>query len=144
MKKILIYEDSLKFARASYGILLLIGYLVNNFWLVGLTGALMLLGAVSMSFNLFYQLHHQALRKVYTKRSSTPFAKEADEIRFSCGLPALFLFLAFLISFQGLETLAWILVGIVILLSLFAGLSGLCVGSLMYVILKKNLCKKNK
>jgi len=95
-----------------------------------------------MKYNLFYQFYDRFLKGILRDKSE-PIVKYPDETRFACGVAAVFLFLAFLLFyFWELATLAWVLVGIVVLLSFFAGLTGLCVGSLMYVFFKKIFSKK--
>jgi hypothetical protein len=141
MERCLIREDSLRFSMVVYGTLALIAFLLDNFWIVLIVGILMGLGAISINYNLFYQLHSLLLLKLLTKKPSPP-SKDINEARFAGFIAATFLFLAFLLFyFWKLKTLAWILTGIVILLSLLAGISGICVGSLMYVFFKKILKK---
>ena len=133
----LICEKSFRFSRTIYGILLLIAYLINNIWLVLVVGILMGMGAVSMNYNLFYQLRLRFLGKNFTSKPLM-VTKDINEVRFACVIASIFLVLAFLLFyFWNLRSLAWILTGLVIILSLLAGLTGVCVGSIMYVFFKK-------
>jgi len=135
MKECLVYEDSVRFARTGYGLLALAGMLLGNFWIILGVAVLMITGAVSsMKWNLFYQLH----LLLFPKNKFLRPTKDLREICFSCYLGASFLFLAFfLFYFCQLTTFAWVLVGMVVFLSLLAGVGGFCVGSLLYVLFKK-------
>jgi len=133
----LIYENSLRFSMAIYGILALFAYLINNIWLVLVVGILMGMGAVSINYNTFYQLHLRFLR--ICRKPSIPM-KDINKARFSGSIALIFLVLAsILFYFWNLRSLAWILTGLVTILSLLAGLTGVCIGSIMYLSSKKSL-----
>jgi uncharacterized membrane protein YedE/YeeE len=137
MRKCLIYNSSLKFARATYGCLALIAFFLHNIWLVLLTGILTIIGAVSEKYNLPYQFHAKFLRKVF-KDKSEPLEKDKGELSFACGMASIFLFLAFILLYFGrFLSIAWGLVLIVAILMLFAGIAGICMASLMYAFGKK-------
>ncbi len=132
-----IYDNSLRFSRTIYGLLALIAFLIQSPWLVLAISILMTLGAVSVKYNLLYQFHSLVLRKLL-KDKSEPIKKESAELSFACGLAATFLFLSFLFLYFGKAVgLAWTLVLMVSGLMLLAGIAGVCMASLMYVIFQK-------
>jgi len=133
----LIHEDSLRFSMVLYGTLVLLAYLLNNFWIMLAIGVLMGVGSISINYNLFYQLHSSCLRRIFSKESPSP-SKDINEARFAGSVAAILLFLAFwLFYFWKLTMLAWVLAGLVMFLNLLAGATGICVGSLMYVFFRK-------
>jgi hypothetical protein len=133
----LIYENGVRFARFFYGTLLGAAVFFGVFEIVVLVMVLMALGAVSsMKLNLFYQLY----LLLSGKRKIGPPDKDLSEACFACYLGSGFLLLAVVFFyFFHLKTIAWILSSAVSFLSLLAGIGGLCVGSLLYVLFKKAL-----
>lgn len=89
----LIHEDSLRFSMVLYGILVLLAYLLNNFWIMLAIGVLMGVGSISINYNLFYQLHSSCLRRIFSKESPSP-SKDINEARFAGSVAAILLFLA--------------------------------------------------
>ncbi len=136
MQQCLIYNNSLRFSRAIYGILALIAFLLHNSWLVLITSILMVIGAVSIKYNLFYQFYSLILRG-FLKDKSEPLKRDSGELGFACGMGGGFLFLGFLLLYFKLESLAWISVLLTSFLMLLAGIAGICAASLIYAFFKK-------
>ncbi len=137
MRQCLIYDNSLRFSRATYGILILIAFLIHNHWLVLAVSLLMVLGAFSIKFNIPYQFHALVSRKLLKKREE-PIQKVSEELSFACGMGGSLLFIGFLfIYFEKFVDFAWILILIMALLMFLASFVGVCVASLTYVFFKK-------
>ncbi len=137
MQKCSIYDNSLKFSRATYGILTLIAFLIHNYWLVLAISLLMAFGSFSIKFNIPYQFHALVLRKLL-KEGSAPIQKESGELNFVSGMTAGLLFIGFLFLYFGkFVNFAWIFILIVALLIFLACFVGFCVATLMYVFFKK-------
>lgn len=144
MKKCLIDDSSLRFARAIYGFLLLGAFLFHNVWLVLITAILMAVGILSSRYNAFYQLHYRFLGSFWRDKPIL-VERELNELRFACTLATIFLTSALAFFYLGkFVGIGWILVLIVSLLMLLAGLAGFCTASLMYAAFKKIFVKKDK
>lgn len=142
MQKCLIYDNSLRFSRAFYGILVLVAFLIRNHWLILAVSLLMIIGAFSIKFNIPYQFHALVLRKILKERSE-PIPKESGELAFACRMGGSFLLVGFLLLYFGkLVAFAWILILIVALLMLLTSFTGICVASLIYAVFKRSLFKK--
>lgn len=139
MRQCLIYNDSLKFSRATYGVLVLIGILLHNHWLILAVSILIILGVFSLKLNLPYQFHMRALKK-----KSNPTPKELGELNFVAGATGMLLFIGFImIYFNKFTEAAWIYLLVVDLMIFLACFVGFCVATLMYVFFKKLLRKDN-
>ncbi len=137
MQQCLIYDNSLRFSRATYGILALIAFLIHNHWLVLATSLLMAFGVISIKLNIPYQFHALVLRKLLKERSE-PIQKESGELNFVSGMTAGLLFIGFLFLYFGkFVDFAWIFILIITLLIFLACFVGFCVATLMYVVFKK-------
>lgn len=137
MQHCLIYDKSLRFSRAIYGILILVAFIMHNHWLVLATSILMTLGIFSIKLNLPYQFHVLIFRKLL-KKKPVPIQKELGELNFVAGLTATLLFIGFLLlHFGKFDDFAWIFILIIALLMFLACFVGFCVGALMYVFFKK-------
>jgi len=137
MQQCLIYDNSLRFSRATYGILTLIAFLIHNHWLVLATSLLMAFGIFSIKLNIPYQFHALALRKLL-KEKSAPIQKESGELNFVSGMTASLLFIGFLfLYFEKFVNFAWIFILIIDLLIFLACFVGFCVATLMYAFFKK-------
>lgn len=135
-KQCFIYDTSLRFSRAIYGILTLLAFLVHSKWLVLVITLLILMGT-SIKFNVVYQFHALILRKLLKEKSEL-IKKESGELTFSSAITAIFLLIAFLFLYFGkFIDFAWILILIVSLLLFLACFVGICIASLMYVFFKK-------
>ena len=133
MKKCLIDNDSLRFGRSIYGLLLLAAFLFRNELLILIVAALMMAGIVSMKYNLSYQIHRHFLSRS-PKDNLSLVEKGISELRFACTLGSVFLITAFtLLCLWKYITMAWALVLIISILMLFAGALGLCAASFIYI-----------
>ncbi len=141
MKKCLpIYDDSLKFSRAAYGMLVLAAFLIRDHWLILAVAVLMILGTISMRLNLFYQFHKFVFKK--GTRAGMPNSREYGELRFVSGATALLLLAGFFWISSGINVdLAWIYLLVVTMLIFLACFVGFCVATLMYIFLKKLFAK---
>ena len=137
MQQCLIYDKSLSFSRAIYGILTLIAFIMHNHWLVLATSLLMVLGIFSIKLNIPYQFHALVVRKLLKKRLVS-IQKELGELNFIAGMTATLLFIGFLFLYFGkFVDFAWIFILIIALLMFLACFVGFCVAALMYVFFKK-------
>lgn len=133
MRQCAIYNDSLKFSRAAYGVLLLIAILLHNQELVLLVAILIILGIFSLKLNIPYQLHSLFLRK-----KSKPTFKEIGELNFVAAATGLLLFIGFgFLYFQKFVDFVWLYLLVVDLMIFLACFVGFCVATLMYVFFKK-------
>lgn len=137
MKQCQIHNDSLKFSRAIYGLLVLVAIIVQSQWLVLAVAVLTILGAISFKLNIAYQFHVLVIKKMMGAKT-LPVPKESAELSFVAGMTGLLLLAGFfwLRSGQAVD-LAWIYILIVDLLIFLACFVGFCVATIMYVILKK-------
>lgn len=142
MQQCSIYNSrSLNFFRATCGFLSLIAFLIQNNWLVLITGLLFLFGFFSMKFNFIYQFYNLLLNKLL-KQQPVPIQKDPGELRFVYGFTAtLFLISFFLIYYGKFVNFAWGLDLLVSFLTLLASFANICLASLMYVIFKKIINK---
>ncbi|MFH1820632.1 MAG: DUF4395 family protein [Candidatus Nealsonbacteria bacterium] len=139
MKQCLIYNKSLKFSRATYGILTVIAFLIHNHWLILITSLLMILGIFSIKLNIPYQFYTLFLRKLL-KDGVEPIQKESGELNFVSGMTGVLLFIGFLFLYFGkFVDFAWIYILIIALLIFLACFVGFCVATLMYVLFRKIL-----
>ena len=138
MKQCLIYDSSLKFSRATYGVLVLIAFLLHNQWLVLAASILIIFGIFSLKINLPYQLHI-----LISGRKFKPVQKESGELNFVAGATGALLLIGFLlIYFNRFVNFAWAYLLIVDLMIFLACFVGFCVATLMYVFFKR-LFNKN-
>lgn len=137
MQQCLIYNSSLRFSRATYGVLVLIACLIQNQWLVLVVSLLLFLGIFSIKFNIPYQFHSIVLKKLLDKKSN-PVQRELEELNFVSGMTGALLFIGFLFLYFGKSVdFAWIFILIVALLIFLACFVGFCVATLIYVFFKK-------
>ncbi len=138
MRQCLIYNGSLKFSRATYGVLLLVAILIHSQWLVLAVAILTILGAVSLKLNIPYQFH-----VLIFKKNSAPIHKELGELNFVAGATGLLLFVGFgFLYFNKFVDAAWVYLLIVDMMIFLACFVGFCVATLMYVFFKKLFSKK--
>ncbi len=137
MKQCLIYDKSLRFSRATYGVLILIAFLIHSQWLILAVSILMIAGIFSIKLNIPYQFHALFLRKVL-KQTAEPSQKESAELNFVSGMTGMLLLIGFLfIYFEKFVDFAWIYILIIAFLIFLACFVGFCVATLMYVLFKK-------
>lgn len=142
MKQCSIYNSSLRFSRAVYGIMVLAAFFMHNQWLVLATSILMILGTFSIKLNIPYQFHVLVLKKSFNKES-VPVQKELAELNFVAGMTAILLLIGFFLIYSGkFVNFAWIYILIVDFLIFLACFVGFCVATLMYVFFKRIFIKK--
>jgi len=135
MKQCAIYNSSLRFSRAVYGIMVLASFFIRNEWLLLAAVILMVLGTISLKLNIPYQIHALAFGS-----KSEPIQKELAELNFVSGMTALLLLIGFLFVYFGkFIDFAWIYLLVVDFLIFLACFVGFCVATLMYVFFKKIL-----
>ncbi|MCX6786126.1 MAG: DUF4395 family protein [Candidatus Komeilibacteria bacterium] len=133
MKQCQIYNNSLRFSRATYGTLLLIAFFIHSQWLVLAVAVLTVLGALSLKLNIPYQIH-----VLIFKRKSELISKESGELNFVAGATGLLLFIGWLFLYFGkFVNFAWIYILVVTMMIFLACFIGFCVATLMYVFLKR-------
>lgn len=138
MNQCVIYNNSsLNFFRATCGFLALLAFLIQNQWLVLITGLLFLLGFFSMKLNFLYQFHSWFFSR-WLKQKSVPIQKDSGELKFVYGFTATLFLISFLFLYFGkFVNFAWGLDLVVSFLTLLASFANLCLASLMYVMFKK-------
>lgn len=137
MQQCLIYDSSLKFSRAVYGLMVLIAIIIHSSWLILATIILMVLGTFSLKLNIPYQFHALFMRKLF-KIKHAPMSRELAEVNFVALMTSLLLLIGFLlVYFDKFVAFAWIYLLIVDLMIFLACLVGFCVATLMYVSLRK-------
>lgn len=140
MQQCLIYNSSLRFSKATYGILALVAFLIQSPGLVLVISVLIVLEIISIKLSIPYQFHILVLKKLLKKKPE-PIQKESAELAFVCGMAGSPLFISFLLLyFDKFVGFAWGLVLVISLLLLLSGV-GVCVASLTYVIFKKIIKK---
>jgi molybdopterin converting factor small subunit len=114
--------------------LLLIGFVVNGFWIPGLVGGVMLVGTLlgRPGFLLIYRLV-RALRLV----RPDPVQDHAEPHLFAQGVGGSLLAISFLCLSLGLEEFGWVLTWIVIALAALNLFGGFCVGCAVYYWLNR-------
>ncbi|MDD4901168.1 MAG: DUF4395 family protein [Patescibacteria group bacterium] len=137
MRQCLIYNKSLKFSRAIYGILLFIAVLLHSQWLVLVVAILTILGAFSLKLNPFYQLHI-----LLYKKKGAPASKELGELNFVAAATGILLLIGFaFLYYNKFVDFAWIYLLVVDLMIFLACFVGFCVATLMYVFFRKIFLK---
>lgn len=143
MQQCLIHDNSLRFSRATYGVLTLIAVIIHSQWLVLVVSFLIILGAFSIKLNIPYQFHALVIKKLLNDKSE-PIIKDQGEINFVAGATGILLFIGFLFLYFGKYVdFAWIYILIVALMIFLACFVGFCVATLMYVFFKKIFHKTN-
>ena len=133
MRQCLIYDGSLKFSRATYGVLLLIAILIHSQWLVLAVAILTIFGAFSLKLNVPYQWH-----ALIYKKKAAPTLRELGELNFVAAATGTLLLIGFgLLYFNKFVNFAWVYLLIVDLMIFLACFVGFCVATLMYIFFKK-------
>ncbi len=143
MQQCLIYDSSLRFSRATYGVLLLIAFFIHSQWLVLVVSLLTIFGAFSLKLNIPYQFHALILKK-FSKRKYVPISKDLGELNFVAGATGVLIMIGFLLIYFGkFVDFTWIYLLVVDLMIFLACFVGFCVATLMYVFLRKLFSKSN-
>lgn len=142
MQKCLIYDKSMRFSRAVYGIFALVAFLTQNYQLVLVMSVLVFIGVFSEKLNVAYQFHTLVIKKIL-RDNTQPIQKETGELRFVSGVIGTLLFVDFLVLYFGkFNNIAWILLLIISLLYFLACFAGICIASLMYAFFEKIFVRK--
>lgn len=137
MQECLIHDNSLRFSRATYGVLILLAFFIHNQWLVLAVSVLIIVGAFSLKLNLPYQFHASVIKKLLNDKSE-PIKKDQGEVNFVAGMTGALLLAGFLfLYFSNSDGWVWIYILIVDFLIFLACFVGFCVATLMYVFFKK-------
>lgn len=138
-----IYDKSLRFSRALYGILIIAGFFTKNPSYVLAVIIMLALGTIDIKLNIPYQIHVFLLKKVFKKQSFI-IQKESTELNVVSGMTAILLLIGFLcVYFNKFATFGWIWLLVMSLLLFLACFAGFCVATLSYAIFVK-LFKKQK
>lgn len=138
-----IYDKSLRFSRALYGILILVGFFTKNPWYVLAVIIMLFLGTIDVKLNIPYQIHAFFLKKIMKKQTFI-IQKESTELNFVSGMTGILLLVGFLcIYFDKFAIFGWIWLLIMSLLLFLACFAGFCVATLSYAVFIK-LLKKQK
>jgi hypothetical protein len=138
------YNSSLKFVRNFFGVAALFAFLLKSQELVLALGIVMAVAAISLKYNLIYQLHFRVLRQLLGQKDE-PVAKDSGELSFAWAMGASFLLIPSLLFYlHKWPTVAWALVLMDAMLLLLAGIGGLCVASIMYAVLVKMWLPKKR
>jgi hypothetical protein len=133
----LIHDNSLRFSRATYGVLTLISVIIHNPWLILIVSLLIILGAFSLKLNLPYQFHVLVIKRMASNKTE-PILKDKGEINFVAGMTGILLLIGFLLIYLGkFVNFAWIYILVVDMLIFLACFVGFCVATLMYIFFKK-------
>ncbi|MFA5746959.1 MAG: DUF4395 family protein [Candidatus Paceibacterota bacterium] len=135
-----ISNSSLKFARNVSGFLIMVAYLLKNVPMTITIAVIMLLGAVSIKMNIFYQFHFKFLGKNKLPVSE----RDKGEIIFSWTMGGLFLVIGLVLVYYDLALAGWIFILMTSLLMFCAGFLNFCVASMMYAVFKKMIQSKKK
>lgn len=137
MNQCLIYDSSMKFSRAAYGVLALVAFLIQSYWLVLVISIFVFIGVFSVKLNIAYQFHALIIKKLL-RESSQPVQREIGELKFVSAVIGVLLFVDFLVLYYGkFAGLAWTVVLVISLLYFLACFAGICIASLMYAFFKK-------
>lgn len=124
-------QTALRVNQASIITLLLVAFLLDQFWLVALVALVMLVGTVWPRAGLFKLFYSRVLRPAGIARPQVePDAPQPH--LFAQGLGGLVLLAAVAALEGGAITIGWLLVGLVILLAAINLFLGFCVGCFIY------------
>jgi len=142
MQQCLIYDKSLRFSRATYGVLVLVAYFTRSQWLILAVSLLVIIGAFSFKLNIPYQIHRYFSKKS-NKKTIEHSPREVGELNFVAGATGMLLLIGFLLLyFDKYVNFAWVYLLVVTLMIFLACFVGFCVATMMYVLLKKIFSKK--
>jgi hypothetical protein len=118
----------------------MVAYLLKNVPMTITIAVIMLLGAVSIKMNIFYQFHFKFLGKNKLPVSE----RDKGEIIFSWTMGGLFLVIGLVLVYYDLALAGWIFILMTSLLMFCAGFLNFCVASMMYAVFKKMIQSKKK
>ncbi len=116
--------------------LLILGFVLNAWWLVALVSAVMLIGTVAPSAGLFKLVYFTVLKPAGIVKPDVKTDNPEPHL-FAQGLGGVFTLLATLALLVGATTLGWILSWLVVALAALNLFAGVCVGCLIYYQLNR-------
>jgi hypothetical protein len=127
-----------KFQRLLLGILLFISYFFLYYPIVYFVAFIILISALFGSkYTPFFQFYQKIIEPKVNSSSSNALscADNSGANKFACSLGIICLITSMSFFYLGKETVAWILVVIVGVLSVLAGTVGFCLGTALYAVL---------
>jgi len=107
MQQCLIYDSSLRFSRATYGVLILIAFFARSQWLV-------LAVSLYQFLELFFKVNILTNCTLYFLKRIRTSSKESGELNFVAGATGMLLLVGFLfLYFDKFTDFAWIYILIV-------------------------------
>lgn len=124
-------QTTLQFNRASIMTLLLLGFLLNQPWLVALVGAVMIVGTIWPQAGLFKQIYLQVLKPRGWLKPNLIDDDPAPH-QFAQGLGGIVLALGSLGFALGTPLVGWAAAWVVIVLTALTFFPGICIGCFIY------------
>lgn len=124
-------QTALKYNQASIISLLLLAYLLDQFWLVTFVAAVMLVGTFWPKLALFKLVYARLLKPVGLLAPHR-VADQPQPHLFAQGLGGIFLLLSTAAFLLDLSLLGWLLAGIVVVLAAVNLFLGFCLGCFIY------------
>jgi hypothetical protein len=116
--------------------LLVLAYVLDVVWLVGLVAVVMLVGTAVPSLSLFKRIYQHIFKPVGIVKPNI-IEDNPEPHRFSQGLGGVFVSLATIALVVGLPTLGWVLAWLVVALAALNLFLGFCAGCFIYYQLNK-------
>lgn len=130
---------ALKFNQASIIVLTLAAFILDFEWLVAFVAAVMAVGTLWPSVQLFKRVYTEIVRPRRWLRSRVVQDNPAAHL-FAQGVGAVFMILSSLaLLVAGLPTVGWLLAWLVVVLAALNLFSGFCVGCFIYYQLERRL-----
>lgn len=111
--------------------LLLLAFLLDSVWVVGLVAVVMLLGTAVPSLSLFKRIYQHILKPAGIVKPNV-IEDNPEPHRFSQGLGGIFVTASTIALITGATTLGWALAWLVIFLAALNLFLGFCAGCFMY------------
>lgn len=132
-----VYDRSLKFSRLIYGLIVLFAFLIQNKWLILLVSILTIVGALSLNFNIPYQIHILLEKHLLKRKDVETSERDFGELSFVSAATGILLLIGFLLlQFTEYTQFAWIYILIVTAMIFMACLVGFCVATFMYILIR--------
>lgn len=135
-------HTALRFNQASIIVLLILGFVLDQRWLVALVAAVMLVGTWWPGAGLFKLLYARGLKPLGLLKPNLIIDTPQPHL-FAQGIGGLFLLASTLALFLGAPVLGWVLAGIVVVLAAVNLFLGFCVGCFMYYQLARRGIRLN-
>lgn len=135
-------HTALRFNQASIIVLLILGFVLDQRWVVALVAAVMLIGTWWPGAGLFKLIYARGLKPLGLLKPN-PVIDTPQPHLFAQGIGGLFLLASTLALFLGAPVLGWVLAGIVVVLAAVNLFLGFCVGCFMYYQLARRGVRLN-